>query len=442
MKNIVLYGSAAVAAVLVAGTAQAADLKTAPAYKSVAPTYNWTGFYAGANAGVGFSQTRGNFAGFPNDILDRGGAGFAGGVQAGFNWQFAPQWVAGIEGDVGYLGIKRSVRDLELFTTELGVKTDWYGTLRGRLGYTNGPSLIYATGGAAFVKVTNNFDLFPPPSTLLVSKSETISDWVVGGGIETMLGGNWSAKAEYLYIDAGSQDVRNLDFSPTNNTSHFDNRFHVYRYGVNYKFGPPAVTGSVLPNHNWTGLYAGVNAGAVLSQDRATVRNFIGASDIAGSGFTGGVQVGYNWQFGPNWVAGVEGDIGRLGINRSTSDFGIAFGVKTDWYGTVRGRFGYSTGPALLYATGGGAFVNIKNSFDTTFPPVLAASKSETTTGWVVGGGIEVALAQNWTAKTEYLYVDAGSQDVINPGIANGLTTHFENRFHLFRYGLNYKFSS
>jgi len=441
MKNGWLCG-VALAALVVAGSAQAADLKGAPVYKaSPIAAYNWTGFYLGVNTGVGASQIRTTFPDVAGVFIDRGGSVFAGGAQAGFNWQFAPQWVAGIEGDVSFLGINRSLRDLSGFADGFGVKTDGYGTIRGRLGYTTGPSLFYVTGGVAFVNIKNSFDSFRSPLTL-ASESKTASGWIVGGGMETLLGGNWSAKAEYLYIDAGSQDVFNPFFD---SISHFDNRFSVYRYGLNYKFGGPAVA-AALPVYNWTGFYAGVNVGAGLSQDHVTGQfivppPIISAVDIADRGFTGGMQAGYNWQFSPNWVAGLEGDIGGLGINRSLIDFSLTVGVKTDWYGTLRGRLGYSTGPALLYVTGGAAFVNIKNSLDQNLVHVVA-SKSESATGWTVGGGIETVLAQNWTAKTEYLYIDAGGQDVVNPFFAGvNRTAHFDNRFHVFRMGLNYKFN-
>lgn len=448
MKNGWLCGLA-LAALAIAGSVQAADLKGAPVYKAPPiAAYNWTGFYLGVNAGAGVSQTNGRTdTEFP--VFDRGGLGVAGGVQGGFNWQFAPSWVAGIEGDLGYLGIDRSFRNWPTILAS-GVRTDWYGTLRGRLGYTYGPSLFYATGGAAFVNVKNNFDFFPRGSAAtLASTSETAAGWTAGGGIETVLGGNWSAKAEYLYIDAGSQNVFNRDFIET---AHFDNRFHVYRYGVNYKFGGPAVAAGAPPSHIWTGFYAGVNGGVGLSQDvfngpgDPNNPNLGTSSDIADVRFTGGIQAGYNWRFSPNWVVGLEGDIGYLGSKRpyifANDGAPTSSGVRTDWYGTMRGRLGYNTGPALLYVTGGAAFVHVKNNIDDTFAPRFA-SKSETASGWTVGGGIEAALAQNWTAKTEYLYIDAGSQDVFNPNILGlGPTTaHFDNRFHVFRMGLNYKFN-
>jgi len=197
---------------------------------------------------------------------------------------------------------------------------------------------------------------------------------------------------------------------------------------------------AIDPGFSWTGWYGGVNVGVGISQTHGNTPGTVGSVDRSGAGFAGGVQGGYNWQFNPNWVAGIETDIGYLGIDRSRQNWNDsrAFGVKTDWYGTIRGRLGYSTGPALLYVTGGAAFVNVKNNFDEI--AVTQASKSETATGWTVGGGIEAALAQNWTAKTEYLYIDAGSQDVFNPVIGGGSTTHFNNRFHVFRFGLNYKF--
>ena len=275
------------------------------------------------------------------------------------------------------------------------------------------------------------------------SKSGTASGWTVGGGIETMLGGNWSAKAEYLYIDAGSQDVFNPDFFGGAMTTHFVNRFHVFRSGLNYRFGGPGMAVTVMPSYNWTGFYAGVNSGAGLSQDHADTTGFPGSLDIAGSGFTGGVQAGYNFQLNPNWVAGIEADIGYLGIDRSFLNWSeaIAFGVKTDWYGTIRGRLGYSTGPALLYVTGGVAFVNVKNNFDN----VGGIRCVEVGDGDRLGCGRRhrSGTCHNWTAKTEYLYVDAGHQDVFNPNIyAVATTAHFDNRFHVFRFGLNYRFAT
>lgn len=444
-RNSMKFFAAGVAAVAFSGSpALATDLPKPRVITKApvkAPDPGWAGFYLGANAGIGVSQMRATVAPLPGSI-DRGDAGFTGGGQIGFNWLFAPHWVAGIEGDIGHLRIARSFDDwgnVEAF----GVNTDWYGTVRGRLAYTNGPSLFYATGGAAFVNLTNNFDNGGAAGASF-SKSETARGWTAGGGIETMLGGNWSAKAEYLYIDAGSQTIDASfvtgggDPVLVTRIARFENRFHVFRYGLNHRFGG-AGTAAALPAHSWSGFYTGVSAGTALSQVHALNMSGIdGAIDIARTGLTGGIQAGYNWQSG-NLLAGIEGDLGYLGIDRLLLNWNndTGFGVKTDWYGTLRGRLGYSTGPALLYVTGGAAFLQVQNSHEAV--GVTVTSRSEWAAGWTLGGGIEASLGGNWSAKTEYLYIDAGNQTVSEPGDG----THvFDNRFHVFRFGLNRKFGS
>jgi outer membrane immunogenic protein len=154
------------------------------------------------------------------------------------------------------------------------------------------------------------------------------------------------------------------------------------------------------------------------------------------------VQVGFNRQIVPGWVAGVEADIGWLGIDRTRQNWNavIAFGVETDWYATARVRLARSTGPALLYVTGGAAFVDVTNRYNVNLVGRAQASKSEVATGWTIGGGIEAVLGNGWTGKTEYLYIDAGSQDVFNVEIGGGTIARFDNRFHVFRFGVNRKF--
>ena len=92
---------------------------------------------------------------------------------------------------------------------------------------------------------------------------------------------------------------------------------------------------------------------------------------MRGNGFAGGAQAGYNFMnlFGrPNWFAGLEGDFGYLGIKASHIDWndGFRMSQKTTWYGTARARFGTTTGPALLYVTGGAAFVHLETGLGST----------------------------------------------------------------------------
>ena len=108
------------------------------------------------------------------------------------------------------------------------------------------------------------------------------------------------------------------------------------------------------------------------------------------------------------------------------------FTEKTSWYSTIRGRVGTSTGPALLYFTGGVAFVNYQNG------ATLGTTSSKTGSGWTFGGGTELALDAHWSAKIESLYVNAGSttQQAISPPFAAPVV--FKNRFGIVRAGLNY----
>ncbi|MEX0590625.1 MAG: outer membrane protein [Xanthobacteraceae bacterium] len=445
MKALLIAGMAATA--LCVAHARAADIPAKAPVRTqvVAPLGDWTGFYAGIYAGGGVNQSSAT----SDDVVigtsvDINGTGHTGGVQAGYNWQVSRHWVIGVEGDIGWLGIDRSFTDWgDPFF--FNVKTGAYGTLRGRAGYSTGPSLLYATAGAAFINVKDRFG----PTGTVVTHSKTVNGWTAGGGIETMLARNWSAKVEYLYIDAGDRS-----FASGTDIAYFDNRFHVIKVGLNYQFGGgPAIAGPgaaglpvkapVAASHgSWTGFYTGLNAGIGIAHSKGDEGCCTGSVDINDSGFTGGVQAGYNVQLGPRWVAGIEGDIGWLGISHSLwplNESPSRFGIKTDAYGTLRGRFGYSTGPSLLYATVGAAIVRVENIFGSPGGTGAVFTNSKTATGWTAGGGIETVLAANWSAKTEYLYIDAGGQTVTDP--TDPMTLRFEkNRFHVVKFGLNYKF--
>ncbi len=442
MKRAFLGG---VTLMVMAGSAGATDLPAkAPVYKAAAPAvfqYDWTGFYAGVNWGTAIAQSTASTAGFLGSV-DINQAGFTAGVQAGYNWQINPNWLVGLEGDIGYLGTDRIFADWNDPTLTVGVKTDWYGTVRGRFGYVTGPSVLYLTGGAAFVHLKDTFGggAAVGPTT----SSFTKSGWTLGGGIETKLSRNWSSKTEYLYIEVPNQSFAANPFGGAD-VATFLHSFHVIKTGLNYKFGGPAEalpffsTAMLAPAHNWTGLYVGVNAGLGVSTTRVpampnTFGFIAGNTDMNGRGFAGGAQLGYNFMIGPQWLVGLEGDLGYLGLNhsfREWNDPGVTFAQKTDWYGTLRGRIGRTTGPALLYLTGGGAWVRIQDGITTV---AAGEQTSRTGSGWTFGGGTEVALDPRWSARLEYLYIDAGRR------------THtfgeFQNRFQVVRAGLNYSFNS
>jgi outer membrane immunogenic protein len=450
MKRFLVAGITAAA--FCGAPAIAADMPVkAPVYRAAAP-YNWTGFYWGVNAGVGVSTM--NYHSIEelgtNGDFD---AGFTGGLQAGYNWQYAPNWVFGVEGDVGYLGTNRSFVQFNDPTFFNRVKTDFYSTLRARYGYAWDRSLLYATGGVAFVHIkdsVNDVDGANDPG----AKSATKTGLAVGGGLETALFGNWTTKVEYLFIDAGKIRTDDIDNDEHGTWKH---QFHVIKFGLNYKFGDPLVAASsnmpvkapiAAVHYNWTGFYAGVNAGVGVAGTTffagapVVLAASAGSNDLHDPGFTGGLQYGYNWQLSPNWVIGTESDLGYLGNKRSITDFndgtpGAAFVIsaKSDFYTTTRARLGYAWDRSLLYATAGLAGVHIKDRFE-DFSPADVGSKSKTKYGLTVGGGLETALAGNWSTKVEYLFIDPGKITVAED--VDSAT--FKHQFHIFRFGLNYKF--
>lgn len=187
---------------------------------------------------------------------------------------------------------------------------------------------------------------------------------------------------------------------------------------------------------NWQGLYMGVNAGYGWGNDNAA--SFSGIGGGVGStnpdGWFGGGQIGYNAQFN-SLVLGVEWDIQSADLSDSTVLSSGFTGVTSDvdWFSTLRGRIGYAAGPALLYVTGGLAFADVEFN---AMSPTASVSSSEIQTGYTVGGGIEWAFAPNWSLKSEYLYVDLGSETFSTP--SGTYTT--ETDFHTARVGLNYRF--
>jgi outer membrane immunogenic protein len=191
---------------------------------------------------------------------------------------------------------------------------------------------------------------------------------------------------------------------------------------------------------NWTGGYIGVNAGYGWGQSDW---GFFGG-DPKPSGGLVGATLGYNWQaLGSPWVFGLEGDIQWSNINGNFVNGLCAFGcqIKTDWFGTVRGRVGYAWDRVMAYATGGLAFGDVKATINGF------GGNSDTNVGWTVGAGLEGAIAPNWTAKIEYLYVDLGSTScgvALCAPVVGGpifpIANNIDFTMHVVRAGLNYKF--
>lgn len=214
---------ATVASIALANVASAADMPARMATKAVpyVALYNWTGFYVGANIGYGWGR-----------VSDDAGAtsnmnGVIGGGQIGYNWQMN-NLVLGLETDFQGSGQKNSGTGF-IGATPVTVtdRIRYFGTVRGRLGYAFDRTLLYVTGGYAYTNVS--VDLTTPSGT--ASSNTTKSGATVGAGLEYAFAGPWSAKAEYLYVDTGTQAVTLLGV-----TENVRIKNHIARVGVNYRF--------------------------------------------------------------------------------------------------------------------------------------------------------------------------------------------------------------
>ena len=205
---------------LVCGTAAvAADLPVRTYSNEAAyatPAYSWTGFYVGANIGGAWAN---NDTGF--SLVGVGGIGpftrgndttaFIGGGEVGVDYQFASNWLVGIEASLEGGNFHRSYSDSAGDT--IGEKSGWIGSVTGRLGYTWGPGLIYGKGGVSFRNNQLPAVAFGFVATPFTSSQQT-TGYVVGGGFEYMFAPSWSAKVEYNHYDFGNSNYNVAAFAP------------------------------------------------------------------------------------------------------------------------------------------------------------------------------------------------------------------------------------
>jgi outer membrane immunogenic protein len=248
------------------------------------------------------------------------------------------------------------------------------------------------------------------------------------------------------------------------------------------KAPPPAPP----PVPTWTGFYLGGDVGWDGGWQNGTsnpepagfgVPPIIGGG-LPGGGFTstssnfrpgsvgGGVYAGYNWQSG-NWLAGLEGDVTFMNLKSSnTQPFQgtccaplvpaptMTLSTSDTWVASVRGRLGAVAGNWLFYGTGGAAWTGVSYAASLTpdgvaFPLGTSANAnfSQTSLGYVVGGGIEYMFSQHWVARLEYLYYDfpgaSGNAPVVPTATCPGCSfaINFSNlQVQTVRAGLSYKF--
>src|ERR1700736_5585840 len=249
MMRICIIGNTTSAVLATCSLAAAADLPPSMSIKAPVRTaiYDWTGFYVGGQVGYG----QGDFGPGTNAIASQAvffphsATGMTSGFQAGYNLQLPNRVVLGVEVDALFT----SPRDLpKLDPAPFNSTLEYAATARGRIGYAFGTILPYVTGGLAWghsrVNINDNDGITPLSSQFLPHVG-----WTAGLGIEKAVGGNWTAKIEYDYIDLarrtyGLGDAMLSDLN-------VDPRIHVIKVGLNYKLGDtPLWTPSAMSSFN------------------------------------------------------------------------------------------------------------------------------------------------------------------------------------------------
>lgn len=185
-------------------------------------------------------------------------------------------------------------------------------------------------------------------------------------------------------------------------------------------------------SYSWSGAYVGLRAGYVTSDSTSLnvstatglVHSNLGSFGMRGGQFGG--LAGYNFHVvGTPLVVGVEGDInvGRIerSVQSSVTPFGASFNAKatSTWNGSIRGRAGFALDRALIYATAGAAYLDMKYKGELNLA-TTTWNKSGSSTGWTMGGGVDYAFSNNLFAGVEYRYTGLSKQNVTS---SNGLYT-------------------
>ncbi len=209
---------------------------------------NWEGFYFGGHLGYGWGEFEASDVDpvfLIDEDLDHEPEGWLYGAQIGYNWQWHSKWVFGVEADIAGSDVDGDASyDFvfapgDAFVQTQSMELEYFATVRARLGYDLGKTLLFVTGGWAFAQVDIDFDTAivgpgPIPDTGFLASADSSHDgWVIGGGFETWLRDNVSLKVEYLYADLDEevyQPVATVAGEP------FEFTIQTVRVGINFHF--------------------------------------------------------------------------------------------------------------------------------------------------------------------------------------------------------------
>ncbi len=417
MKKI-LTGLAATLAL--STSAMAADL----VYTPVEPApigealYDWSGFYIGLGGGTGLSVTD---IGIPPlagaEFSGLGGEGVFGEATIGYDYMFDNRFVLGVYGTATYGNIGPHIEYLGL---SADANAEYGFNALARLGYAWSPrSMVYVLGGYSW----EHFKISTSPSVF--SADWDSNGWVAGIGVETVLKNRLTWKSEYRY----NQYQTNNPFGPLVDV---DSTVHTFHTSLVYRFNGGLTDTIVEPvNYNWTGLKIGgaIGSGGMI-QDTSALFGAGSLNGIGGHGFFGDLTLGYDREFGSNWVGGVilAGRYSSISTDLSVGPFSAS--LDGDYGFDALARVGYRFGGRTLgYVLGGYSWQHFDIS---TSPPVFNYDWGAN--GLTIGSGVETPFTEKLTGFAEYRYTWYDTEDFNTGGLIET-----NPRDHTFRVGLKYK---
>jgi len=377
--------------------------------------FNWTGFYVGAGVGAGGANTEldapllapgVNFDGI-------GGEGVFGEISIGYDHVFGDRFLVGAFAGAQYGNVGTSL-DIPILPFEASINAAYGFDVGARVGYLVTPTTLgYLLGGYSW----RNFEL--GTNLAGVEADWDAGGYVVGLGMETVLGGNVTLKGEYRYASYGSVNYLSPLGAPAGLLDAHTST-HTFLTGLNYRFGAANGGGATFetPAYDWTGFYVSTAAGAGLLSHEVTtpiIPGGISFNGIGAEGIQGEAGIGYDHDFG-GFVAGLSAN---ARISSAATTFSIPgaldASIDADYGFDVLLRAGLKVNPSTLaYAIGGYSMQHFAVNIDT---PAIGEIYDWSADGFSIGGGLETALSSRLTANIEYRYSQYESEDFGSAGL-------------------------
>jgi outer membrane immunogenic protein len=410
-RIVALLGAVSFSAL--ASSAHAAD----PAVEMPVRTgFNWTGFHIGAAVGAGAFLINQEDV----DVTFLSGDGVFGEISAGYDYMFSERFLLGAFVDARYGGQGSSFAVPG--NVEFSIDQTYGFDVGLRAGYLLNPySLAYVLGGYSWQRFEGEMNI---SGVGTVFSDEVDGDgFTVGAGLETVIGGNWTLKNEYRYASYSMDDEAGTGDIDT----------HTYRIGVNYRFGAEGGAESTFaaPVYNWTGFYVGAQVGAAAAIDEFTdLGPNVIFDGLGGDGGWGSLNIGYDYEFGGAWVAGVQAAARYMSLDTTFDGLSLDRDYGFDLLARVGAKVNEST---LAYVIGG--YTHQHFELD-----VQGEEFDWNDGGYTIGAGIETAVSSNLTLNVEYRFSQFGDHEPLEDVFPGEFS--YEPRFHTFGVGLKYKFNN